>query len=189
MDLYKAISERRSHRQFTNGEVSGKELEEILETGILAPSPKNRQPWYFVSCGPNKKNLVLSILKRKIEELSIESKNIGSLLISMKSIAESAHFLLVYNQYSKKEPDYNKNRWKADILSIGACIQNILLAAHGKNIQTLWICDILLAETEINNMMEIKDELVAGVVFGIGKRKAIPQRPRVELKNKFIPTD
>ena len=125
-------------------------------------------------------------MRRKIEELSLESKNVGSLPISEKAISESSHFLLVYNQYSNKEPDYNKNRWKADILSIGACIQNILLTAHSKNIQTLWICDILLAEIEINNLMGIKDELVAGVVFGIGKRKGIPKRPRVELKNKFI---
>ena len=37
--------------------------------------------------------------------------------------------------------------------------------------------------------MGIEDELVAGVVFGIGKRKEIPKRPRIELKNKFIQTD
>jgi nitroreductase len=189
MDLYKSISERRSHRQFTDEKISRKELEEILEAGLLAPSPKNRQPWYFVSCGLKKKNRILSILKRKIEEFSAESKNVGSLPISAKAIAESTHFLLVYNQYSNKEPDYNQNRWKADILSIGACIQNILLTAHSKNIQTLWIGDILSAEIEINNLMGIEDELIAGVVFGIGKRKEIPQRPRIELKNKFIQTD
>ena len=189
MDLYKAISERRSHRQFTNETIDEKELEVILEAGLLAPSPKNRQPWHFVSCGPKSKTLVLSLLRRKIEELSSESIHVGSLPISAKSIAESAHFVLVYNQYSNREPDYNQNRWKADILSIGACIQNMLLTAHSKNIQTLWICDILLAENEINNLMGIKDELVAGIVFGIGKRKELPKRPRVELKNKFILTD
>ena len=47
----------------------------------------------------------------------------------------------------------------------------------------------MLAQIEINNLMGIRDELVAGVAFGIGKRKEIPKRPRVELKNKLILTD
>lgn len=162
---------------------------DVLEAGLLAPSPKNRQPWYFVSCGPRNKKRILAVLRRKIEEMTLESKNLGSLPISTRSIEESSELLLVYNQYSDKEHDDNKNRWKADILSIGACIQNILLAAHGKNIQTLWICDILLAEAEINDLVGIKDELVAGVVFGIGTRKQIPKRPRVELQNKLMRTD
>lgn len=188
MDLYNVISERRSHRQYTNKKIPRKEIEEILEAGLLAPSPKNRQPWYFVSCGPNKKSLILSALKRKTEELKLESKNFGSLPISINSIMDSSEFLLVYNKYSNKDPEYNKNRWKADILSIGACVQNILLAAHSKNIQTLWICDILFAEAEINDIMGIKDELVAGVVFGIGKQKEIAKRPREKLKNKLTRT-
>jgi nitroreductase len=185
MDLHEAISERRSHRRYTSEKISQTEIKEIIEAGLLAPSPKNRQPWYFVSCGPSKKSLILSILKRKIEE---EPKNVGSLPISTKSIAESSEFLLVYNRYSKEESNYNINRWKADILSIGACIQNMLLTAQSKNIQTLWICDILFAEAEINNLMGIKDELVAGVVLGIGERKEIPSRPRIGLESKFILT-
>ena len=64
----------------------------------------------------------------------------------------------------------------------------MLLTAQSKNIQTLWICDILFAEAEINNLMGIKDELVAGVVLGIGERKEIPSRPRIGLENKFILT-
>ena len=186
MDLHQAISERRSHRQFTFEKISQKDIEEILEAGFLAPSPKNRQPWYFVSCGPNHKSQILSILKEKIETMP---NNVGSLPISTKSIAEASNFLLVYNQYSNKESDYNKNRWKADTLSIGACIQNMLLTAQSKNIQTLWICDILFAEAEIRNLMGIKDELVAGVVFGIGKRKKIHRRPRLGLEHKLKQTD
>ena len=189
MDLQRAISERRSHRQYTGYKISSKDIMEVLEAGLLAPSPKNRQPWYFVSCGNNNKNRIIAVLKRKIAEMTLESKNIGSLPISTKSIEECSDFLLVYNQYSSKEPDYNKNRWKADILSIGACVQNMLLTAHSKNIQTLWICDILFAETEINDLLGITDELVAGVVFGAGAREDIPQRPRVELESKLIETD
>ena len=60
------------------------------------------------------------------------TKRAGSLPISTKAISEASNFILVYNHYSNKEPDYNKNRWKTDLLSIGACIQNILLTAQSK---------------------------------------------------------
>ncbi len=185
MDLQKAISGRRSHRQFTGKKISAEDMNSILESGLLAPSPKNRQPWYFFQCGPYYKNLIVAVIKKKIEEMTLESKNPGSLPISMRAIEGCSELLLIFNSYSNRGTDYNKNRWKADILSIGACIQNMLLTAHSKNIQTLWICDILYAEKEINDLLETKDELVAGVVLGSGKRKDIPKRPRAELKNKL----
>jgi nitroreductase len=188
MDLREAISGRRSHRQYTGETISQGKMVKVLEAGLLAPSPKNRQPWYFVSCGPHMKRLIIEVLERKVEELTSASKSVGSLPISTKAIGESSEFLLVYNHYSAKEADYNQNRWKADILSIGACIQNMLLAAHEKNIQTLWICDILFAESEINGLMQIDDELVAGVILGTGTRNDIPQRPRMALKHKLIRT-
>ena len=185
MNVKEAIAGRRSHRHFTNEVISKGDIKEIIEAGLLAPSPKNRQPWYFVSCGKITKEQILSILQNKIET---EPHLLGSLPISTRAIAESSTFLLIYNHYSKRETDYNKNRWKADILAIGACVQNMLLTAQSKNIQTLWICDILFAENEINNLLQIEDELVGGVVFGVGERKEIPQRPRIALANKYIET-
>ncbi|HOO89772.1 MAG TPA: nitroreductase family protein [Syntrophales bacterium] len=189
MNIGQAISERRSHRRFTGREIPPTDMQEILESGLWAPSPKNRQPWRFVACGPEYKNLIIGVLKKKIKEMKAESKNFGSLLISITSIEECSEFLLVYNPYSGREPDYTKNRWKADMLSIGACIQNMILAAHGKDVQTLWICDILYAEDEINKLLKTNDELVAGVAFGSGKQKKIPKRPRTELEDKVVWTE
>lgn len=189
MELQKAISERRSHRRFTEKKVFPIEMKEILKAGILAPSPKNRQPWYFYSCGPIQKRLVVDVLKDKIAQMQAESATVGSLPISLRAIEECSDLVLVYNQYSRREQGYNQNRWKADILSIGACIQNMLLAAHSKNIQSLWICDILFAEEELGDLMETDDELVAGVAFGIGMQQNLPRRPRMELHKKMNKTD
>ncbi|BBO73985.1 nitroreductase [Desulfosarcina widdelii] len=185
MELQKAISERRSHRRYTDKKVFPIDMKEILEAGILAPSPKNRQPWYFHLCGPIRKRLIVDVLQDKIAEMQAESTTVGSLPISLRAIEECSDLVLVYNQYSRREQGYNQNRWKADILSIGACVQNMLLAAHSKNIQSLWICDILFADKEIGDLMETADELVAGVAFGIGTQQDLPQRPRMELHKKL----
>ena len=48
METLKSIEERRSIRGFTKEEIKKEMVEEILNCGRLAPSTKNRQPWYFV---------------------------------------------------------------------------------------------------------------------------------------------
>ncbi len=47
METLKSIEERRSIRGYTKEKVSRKIVEDILNCGRLAPSAKNRQPWYF----------------------------------------------------------------------------------------------------------------------------------------------
>lgn len=189
MNVQRTISGRRSHRRFTDKKILPIEMKAILEAGIMAPSPKNRQPWYFCSCGPRHKRRIVDILKNKIAEMQAASTRVGSLPVSLRAIEESSDLVLVYNPYSKREPDYNQNRWKADIQAIGACIQNMLLTAHALNIQSLWIGDLLYAEREINDLLDTNDELAAGVVFGIGTHQALPPRPRVALHKKVRHTE
>ncbi|MBK5099702.1 MAG: nitroreductase family protein, partial [Desulfobacteraceae bacterium] len=48
MDVFTAIKERRSCRDFLPEPVSDENIEKILEAAIWAPSPLNTQPWEFV---------------------------------------------------------------------------------------------------------------------------------------------
>ena len=43
-----AIEERRSIRNFKKIKVEREKLVSILQAGLQAPSPKNRQPWRFI---------------------------------------------------------------------------------------------------------------------------------------------
>ncbi|MBE9594062.1 MAG: nitroreductase family protein, partial [Proteobacteria bacterium] len=48
MDVFEAIKERRSYRNFLPDSISEEAIEKILEAAIWAPSPLNTQPWEFV---------------------------------------------------------------------------------------------------------------------------------------------
>ena len=48
MDIFTAIKERRSCRNFMPDPVSDEVLEKILEAGTWAPSAANNQPWEFI---------------------------------------------------------------------------------------------------------------------------------------------
>ena len=62
MEMLKSIEERRSIRSYTNEKVSRKIIEDILECGRLAPSAKNRQPWYFVIVENNTKDKIANMM-------------------------------------------------------------------------------------------------------------------------------
>jgi nitroreductase len=51
MDFYEVIKERRSVRRYKPDQIPDDILNRILETGRIAPSAKNIQPWHFIICG------------------------------------------------------------------------------------------------------------------------------------------
>jgi nitroreductase len=54
----------------------------------------------------------------------------------------------------------------ADIQSIGAAIQNMLLTAHALGLGSLWINDIFFAYQDLCSWLQTDQELVAAVSFG-----------------------
>ena len=48
MDLFTAMKERRSCRNFLPDQLEEATIEKILEAATWAPSPLNSQPWEFI---------------------------------------------------------------------------------------------------------------------------------------------
>ena len=48
MELYEAITTRRSVRSFQQGEITDAIIEKLLRAAMLAPSAANQQPWKFI---------------------------------------------------------------------------------------------------------------------------------------------
>ena len=104
-----ALYGRRSIRKYQNKEVSKDLILDILNCGRLAPSAKNRQPWFFV--------VVSGDIKNKIANLMINYKNEKYDTVSFTgTIAKDAPVLiLVFKNIS--------DNWEnMDDLSIGASI-------------------------------------------------------------------
>jgi nitroreductase len=68
MDVFSAMTNRRSARAYTNQPVSRADIEDILEYAGKAPSAINIQPWeYVVVYGEEKDRLVKRLLKARAE--------------------------------------------------------------------------------------------------------------------------
>jgi nitroreductase len=181
METKKAIEERRSIRGFKNEDISREVVEDILNCGRLAPSAKNRQPWYFVILRNDMKDKVADLMieyTQKNDE-SEERKKLnapGSVNPTADVIKQAPILVLIFRQ----EDD---NWLVGDNLSIGACVENICLRATDLGLGSLWIRDIVYVSKQVAEMLGHGDlELNCAVLLGVPNQNP-KQRPRKELKD------
>lgn len=150
MDVIEAIKTRRSVRAFTSENVSEETLIHILEAGRWAPSGLNNQAWRFIVV--RSRDTI-----QKLSELTIYGKTMLS-----------APLLIVV--FLDKEHMYDHTK---DVQSIGACIQNMLLAIHSMGLGAVWIGEILKNKDAVNKIMEAPEsyELMAVIPLGQPFRK------------------
>lgn len=181
MDTIRAINQRRSIRSFKSNLIPAETIERLLEIATKAPSAKNRQPWRFVVLQGNKKDKLVEIMTNTIKDYKKKALDFGSLELSTNSINQASTVILVFNAFSNIEKDYNHHKLLVDNQSIGAAIENMILAAEDIGLATLWICDIFYCDKEICSWLDRKEELAAAVA--IGYRNQTPhQRPRKDWR-------
>ncbi len=151
METIETIKTRRSVREFTNENISDEIIGEILEAGRWAPSGLNNQTWRFIV-----------VQKRDTKEAISNLTHYGEVVRNAQVLI--AVFLDRDHMY-----DYTK-----DVQSIGACIQNMLLAIHSMGLGGVWLGEILKNKEKVNKILEAPDsyELMAVIALGHPAKKA-----------------
>ena len=171
MELDKAISSRKTIRKFQNKNVPDNYLYEIIQSAMLAPSAKNRQPWRFYILDDNQKNDITNMMYDWASENKDIHTSIKGSANQMKT-ANKAIIIYTPNYHSKNKKTYYK---KPDYLSLGAAIENMNLKCFDLGLGCTWLCDTLYIENEINNYLKIDDlEQVSTLI--IGYPEEVPER-------------
>lgn len=180
MEVMQAISDRRSIRRFEDRQVSRELIEQILDAAIKAPSGKNRQPWRFFVLQGAKKHRIVDIMEQRIAAAKESGWNTGSAENSARIMRQAPVLILVFDSCWTPDEEggvMDKVANLVDIQSIGAAIQNMLLAAVASGLGTLWICDILFGADGTAAFVGLKGGLVAAVALGYPAESPVP-RPR-----------
>jgi len=141
MDLFEAISGRRSCRKFQPDPVSDADIEKILEAGNWAPSPANQQPWEFVVISsPGIKERILAeseVCKKKLFERS-GWKWLEKFPIDF--VREAPVIIAVVGDPKKSGADMflDEGTGRGYLEGCSAAVQNMMLAAHALGLGTLW---------------------------------------------------
>lgn len=165
MELRNAIEKRRSIRHYISGDIEDKIITDLLDCGRLAPSAKNRQPWFFVVVKGDMKDKIADVMLdwyNKTDITNYENKLGHSISISYaaNTMKEANTLILVFKEKVELFNNY-------DNLSIGACIQNILLRATDLGIGSLWIGDTIYVKEQIANMVDCPNlDLISAIALG-----------------------
>lgn len=177
METKKAIEERRSIREFKNDDIDNNLILDILNCGRLAPSAKNRQPWYFVvTRGTTKDKIADLMIEHTLQEQKLKEKFEYNISVNPTAnvIKQAPILILIF-----REKDDN---WiVGDNLSIGACVENMCLRATELGLGTLWIRDTVYAAEDIAKILN-HDDLELNCALAIGYSNQNPKmRPRKVL--------
>lgn len=175
--MISVIYKRRSIRKFTDKPVSEEDMAEIIQSGIKAPSSKNRQPWKYIVVQGGAKEEMLEAFRRGIlrEEhgsalLPQSRQHLVTAKHTVDIMAQAPVIVFVVNSLGKSISDAQTPEERiseiCNVQSIGASIENMLLAATEKGIGSLWICDIFFAYEELCKWLGSKGQLIAAVAFG-----------------------
>ncbi len=188
--LSRNIRSRHSTRCFLSDPIPDSVLDGILDAGLLAPSSKNRQPWrIMVLHEKSVKELadVMSIaILREIEKLDDDELiNDHEMALKTMEAIKDAPALLVIG-YKDSRPYRNAkmlslgmtDRSLVDTLSIGACIENILLESAERGICSLWVGDYLYAYDEVMAFLKPDYDVVSMVALGYPANEGWNRTPR-----------
>jgi nitroreductase len=181
MNTIEAIAKRRSIRKYTGEPLAETELQAILQAAQQAPSGKNRQPWKLVVVQSDKRPEMIQVMRTGIAKTKARGYDTGSAEWSANFMEQAQATVFLFNPLGIPP-------WKAhtvdqmfddvvDIQSIGAAIQNMLLAAEDLGIGSLWICDVFSAYAELQDWLGEPGEMIAAVAFGHPAENP-PARPR-----------
>ncbi len=119
MDIYRAIKNRYSVRDYKLEPVPKQSLENILSAGRLAPSGHNKQPWKFVVVQNEDK-------KRKLARAAHHQDFVGQAPIVIVAVG--------------LEPDYVMSCGiSACAVNLAIAVSHMILAAVAEGLGTCWI--------------------------------------------------
>jgi nitroreductase len=161
--VLETIFSRRSRRKFNSRPVSDESIRAILEAGRWAPSGLNNQPWRF------------SVIRDqdKKEELGKYTKDRRIVVTSNVCIG------VFFNIPS----GYNRDK---DIMGMGACIQNMLLAAESLKIGAVWLGEILNKKDEVREALGINRDSELMAMLALGYSDENPGKDKKDLDNLIL---
>ncbi|MBS3957392.1 MAG: nitroreductase family protein [Clostridiales bacterium] len=151
MQLFEAIEKRHSVRAFRSDTVPREALEKIMRAAALAPSALNEQPWLFYVTSGETRRRVGEIMAQSTTHLEEYVDLIGpermSEAVRWYSELGNAPVVIVCAMPKADDPFGRLNKQ----ISVGAAIQNVLLAATA----------IGLAACNITFAFWVRDELAS----------------------------
>lgn len=150
MDVFEAIKDRRSIREYTSQDVSKELIEKIIDAARMAPSAGNTQPWEFMVIRDHQ-------IKQKVADAAL-----GQMFIATAPVV-----IIVCANQMRSASRYGSRGEKLYCLQdTAAAIENLHLAAHALGLGTVWIG--AFDEAEVKEIFKLPPEVRPIAIIPVG---------------------
>ena len=195
MELREALEKRASVRQFTEEPVKVDDLREMVRLAGLAPSANNSQPWRFIAI-TNRDVLkeMGALVQVKVAKLLANARDDSAKAIAQVEwystfFANAPAVVAVASRPYEAVMDevlpflglthdeINAARGYPDVQSIGASIENLLLAAVDMGYAGCWLSGPLVAREDLEKCLNLPQPWKLAAMAAIGK-PAVPTKQK-----------
>ena len=184
MNLDKCIQTRRSIRNFSDKKVGNEQIKEIIKAGIRAPSGGNYQPWYFVVV---QNEQTIENMRKIINPNPNIKISKYALLFNAKTVISVCVDLTKTYLNSKCSDEIDKLLDSVEIISVGACIENMLLRIHDLGLGACWCRVGYTVRKPFEELLDIRSPyyLVANIALGYQMENIDRPNPRKDLDSVY----
>lgn len=146
MDVFEAISKRKSIRKYQNKEVEDEKINKILESARIAPSAANRQEWKFIV-----------VKNQETREKLVDAAN------GQKFVAQAPVTIVACSTESERVMPCGQYAYTVD-LSIA--VSFMILEATELGLGTCWLG--AYSEDAVKEILDIPEEIRVVAMFTLG---------------------
>ncbi|MFV0892377.1 nitroreductase family protein [Pseudomonas kurunegalensis] len=171
MNIYEAIRERRSTREFTTEPVEQHLIVRLIEAAVQAPSAVNLQPWVFTVV---RDEVLLQQISSDAKKYL--AKNCGEQMPeSLQAMLDNERFQIFYHAPALIViAAKTASAWAVEDCALAA--QNLMLAAHAEGLGSCWIglAQRYLATPAGKQALHLPDECATVAPVIVGYPRSVP---------------
>lgn len=177
--VYEAIAARRSVRRFLPEPVDAGELARLARAAYFAPAPHHSTPWRFAVVVEHgaKAGLAQAMAARWIADMRADgidanrARRLADRSIERLSAAPALLLACLVSEGLDQYPDERRQRaeWGMALQSLGAALQNIMLAAAETGYGCCWIAAPIFAPDEARKSLGLPEGWIPQALLMVGR--------------------
>ncbi|MDA1001611.1 MAG: nitroreductase family protein [bacterium] len=187
ISLAEALLARRSHRKFAPEAIPPDAIRDAIEAACLAPSPHGTSPWRFCVlesaeskqrlAGEMGRDFLRDMEKEGVPEAERARRHAGSLRLLTDAPALILAALSFAGMDRYADPEKQKNEHMMAEHSLGAALQNLMLALAAQGVGSVWRCAPLFCPETARAALDLPADWSprALIVAGFPTAPALPK--------------
>jgi len=184
-DLYDAIRQRRSIRSYQSKPVPKEVIQTVLEAVSWAPSAHNSQPWRFIVLedAKVKRNLAEQMADAWAIDTTRDNQVVEAKMRNERVERFAGAPVLILASLTREGLREFSDEVRQDIerdlavASLGAGIQNLLLAAHANGLGACWYCAPAFCKQLVQKTLKIPQHVEPHAFIILGYPEEYPPAP------------